>query len=111
MAYKTREQANAYMREWRKTHALNPESKRRDISRSIAGVYLRRRKIKQCKCQVCGSNDSEMHHPDHELPLFVIWLCRPCHLAWHEHWRETIFKVFAEWLEIAKQIAAIRKAA
>jgi hypothetical protein len=37
------------------------------------------------KCQVCGSNESEAHHPDYEYPLAVIWLCRQHHAQEHAH--------------------------
>lgn len=68
------------MRDWRKTHPLNAEQRRRDIARSYAGVYLRRGKIKRCPCEVCGSTDAQMHHDDYSKPLEVRWLCRKCHL-------------------------------
>ena len=71
------------MREWRKTHPLTGEQRRKDNARSYAGVYLRRGKITKKTCQECGSTDSEMHHPDYDRPLLVWWLCRPCHLALH----------------------------
>jgi hypothetical protein len=29
----------------------------------------------------CGSTDVEMHHPDYDKPLEVIWMCRSCHLV------------------------------
>jgi len=99
----------AYAREYRKTHPLNEGHRQRDISRSYAGVYERRGKLLRYPCQACGSSKSQKHHPDHELPLFVVWLCRPCHLAWHAHWRETVPTLFAEWLEVARACAAVRK--
>lgn len=76
--------------------------------RSLAKVNQKRGKIERKPCQVCGSDKSEMHHPDYELPLFVVWLCRPCHLAWHAHWRDILPKAFAEWLWIAKTCADAR---
>jgi hypothetical protein len=85
------------MREWRKTHPLDGEAKKRDASRSYAGEYLKRGKLKAESCQVCGSPHAEMHHPDHELPLQVAWLCRDHHLAWHEFWREISAEAWAFW--------------
>lgn len=112
MAYKKKKDHNAYMRKWRKTHPLNEAHRRRGISRAFAGVYKRRGRLAKHPCTVCGSRDSQMHHPDHELPLLVVWLCRPCHLAWHAHWRDLVMKAFAEWLEIARMVkAAMREAA
>lgn len=76
--------ANAYMREWRKTHALSPEQQRNANARSMAGVYLRRGKLTRQPCEGCGGH-AEMHHDDYDKPLEVRWLCRRCHLAEHAH--------------------------
>lgn len=73
----------AYMREWRKSHPLNPEQRWKDNSRSYAGVYKRRGRIVQQPCVDCGSRESQMHHEDYDAPLSVTWLCRRCHLARH----------------------------
>ncbi len=90
----------AYMREWRKTHPLSDEAKRRDTARSYAGVYKRRGKQLQPQpCLCCGAADAEMHHPDHEKPLVVVWLCRPCHLSWHAFWREAVMSAWEFWSE------------
>lgn len=77
----------AYMRDWRTTHDLNEAHRRRDIARSAAGMAKKRGQIIPGPCAACGDPDAQMHHPDHELPRLVVWLCRPCHLAWHAHWR------------------------
>lgn len=87
----------AYMREWRKTHPLNDAHKKRDSARSIAAVYKRRGKLVPKPCQMCGCADVEMHHPDHELPLQVAWLCRPCHLDWHAFWRNVSTEAWCWW--------------
>lgn len=71
------------MREWRSGKELNPEQKRKDACRSYANQYKRRGKLVQEPCAVCGEEDTEMHHPDYDKPLQVVWLCRPCHLAHH----------------------------
>lgn len=75
---------DAYMRNWRKDHPLTPEQRVKDRARSLAGVYKRRGLIKQKPCCKCGSEDSQMHHPDYGKPLTVEWMCRDCHLAHHE---------------------------
>jgi hypothetical protein len=76
---------NAYMRLWRKSHPLNDEQKKKDNARSYANVYVRRGKLIPEPC-VCGSSEVEMHHPDYDKPLIVIWMCRPCHMSLHvEH--------------------------
>lgn len=75
----------AYMRQWRKTHPMTTEQRRKDNCRSIAGVYKRRGKLRPEPCADCGSPHVEMHHPDYSKPLQVEWLCRPCHLAVHSN--------------------------
>ncbi len=87
-----------YMREWRKAHPLNDAAKARDIARSYVGVYLKRGKLSKEPCCICGDKQSEMHHPDHELPLEVVWLCRKCHLAWHSFFRQVAADTWAFWL-------------
>lgn len=69
----------AYMREWRKTHKLSEEARRKDNARSYANVYKRRGKLIQDPCEVCGSKDSQMHHDDYSKPLEVRWFCRRHH--------------------------------
>ena len=73
----------AAQREWRKTVIPTEEQRRKDISRSYAGVYKRRWAILQEDCERCGSPNSEMHHKDYSRPIDVVWLCRPCHLNLH----------------------------
>src|SRR4051812_46777027 len=65
-----------YMREWRKTHPMGDGQAQRDKARSFAKEYLKRGHLTQEPCRVCGDKNSQMHHPDHELPLMVVWLCR-----------------------------------
>lgn len=97
---------NTYMRAWRQDTALTTDHRQRDISRSYAAVYKTRGKLAPLPCQCCGSPDSEMHH--HELPLLVIWLCPPCHRAWHSFWREAAVETFDQWLELARRRVGVR---
>jgi hypothetical protein len=90
----------AYMRVWRKTHPLSIEHRQRHISRSIASVSKKRGRIIAQSCAVCGAA-AEMHHVDYERPLDVTWLCRSCHLAWHEFWRATVLDIFSRWVVTA----------
>jgi hypothetical protein len=76
----------AYMREWRKAHPLTQEQRRKDNCRSYAHEYLKRGLLERLPCEVCGAT-AEMHHPDYGQPLFVFWLCRKHHLAFHEDLR------------------------
>jgi hypothetical protein len=45
-------------------------------------MYLKRGKITQKPCEVCGEL-AQMHHDDYSRPLDVRWLCREHHLAHH----------------------------
>ena len=74
----------AYMRTWRKTHPLNLEQRKKDNCRSYAHAYLRRGKLQRMPCVQCGDIKSQMHHPDYNKPLLVVWMCRPCHLKLHK---------------------------
>lgn len=71
------------MREWRKTHRLDSDQRRRANARSYASVYVRRGLLVKLPCENCGDNHVQMHHDDYDRPLDVRWLCRPCHLALH----------------------------
>jgi hypothetical protein len=32
------------------------------------------------QCQMCGlTKRLERHHPNYDLPLLIVWLCKPCH--------------------------------
>lgn len=76
------------MREWRRSRggyrALSTEQKKRSSVRSYANVYQKRGKLLLPeRCQRCGDENHkiEKHHPDYDAPLFVVRLCRPCHVA------------------------------
>jgi hypothetical protein len=97
----------AYMRAWRQTHEMNEGQRQRGAARTHANIYKRRGHIEQQPCCVCGDADSQMHHPDHELPLMVAWLCRPCHLKWHAFWRIVSQEIWQRWS--TDQAAARRK--
>jgi hypothetical protein len=84
MGYKNKADHAAYMRQWRKTHPLTAEQRRRDIARSYAGVYKRRGKLVPQPCVQCGA-PAEMHHIDYNKPLLVTWICRKHH---HDLYKE-----------------------
>jgi hypothetical protein len=71
------------MREWRRSHPLTPEQKRKANARAYANVYLRRGKIERGPCADCGKPGMHMHHADYDKPLEVTWLCDECHGARH----------------------------
>jgi len=55
-------------------------------ARTALNNALRDGKVFKQNCLVCGSIDSEAHHPDYSKPFDVIWLC-PKHHA-EEHVKE-----------------------
>lgn len=72
-----------YMREWRKTHPLTGDARKRQITRAYAREYRVRGYLTPKPCERCGNPKPEMHHTDYGKPLEVTWLCRRCHLAEH----------------------------
>lgn len=69
----------ACLKRWRKLH---PERHR--------AAYLLNRELyngrmqRPIKCSKCGKESKiQGHHPDYSKPLYVVWLCIPCHLAEH----------------------------
>jgi hypothetical protein len=77
----------AAQRKHRAEHPLKPEPKRKDCCRSFAHVYRNRGAVKKWPCIFCGNKKSQMHHPDYERPLLIIWMCRDCHVDLHD-WDE-----------------------
>jgi hypothetical protein len=88
---------NALKRAWREQNPLTGEALKRQQARLYAMVCKAGGELKPQPCLVCGACKSEMHHPDHELPRLVVWLCRRCHLAWHAHWRITVRATWEAW--------------
>lgn len=48
------------------------------------------------RCERCGNQPPpfkdgrsaiQAHHPDYNKPMEVMWLCQPCHHAWHREYR------------------------
>lgn len=69
-----------YMREWRKTHNLSDDQRRKDIARSKVSVYLKRGKMHKSPCPCCGSLDVKARILDYDNPLkSVEWLCAASH--------------------------------
>ncbi len=70
----------AYMRNWRTTHEINDDQRRKDIARSTVAVYLKRGKIQKSPCACCGSADVKARILDYADPLnSVEWLCAVSH--------------------------------
>lgn len=62
---------------------LTNEQRLKANARAYANVYQRRGQLAQRPCEECGSAHAEKHHEDYTRPLYVHWLCRPCHIALH----------------------------
>jgi hypothetical protein len=62
--------------DWRAAH---PDGAK---AQAIANIAVRDGKLQRVtECEGCGRDDVriEKHHPDYSEPLFVVWLCKPCH--------------------------------
>jgi hypothetical protein len=76
-----------FRRQWCKRHPLTEEQRWKQSVRAMARGYSRRGRLRQKPCRHCGESRTERHHPDYARPLYVIWLCRPCHLKLHANKR------------------------
>jgi hypothetical protein len=73
------------MRHWRVTHRLAGLARKKMNARSYLHTYMKRGKIIKGPCEECGSTvNVHGHHEDYDQPLFVKWLCKPCHIAHHK---------------------------
>ena len=79
-----RECHNAYMREWRKTHPLEGESKKKDLIRHKTKMRVRRGKLLKIPCEICGDPCVEAHHEDYDRPYDIHWLCFKHHRELHK---------------------------
>jgi hypothetical protein len=73
----------ATMRQYRRVNPMTPMQREKDKIRSLAKHYYQTGRIVKTQCELCGDPNSEMHHPDYNKPLMVVWLCRPHHLNVH----------------------------
>lgn len=71
----------AYHREYRAQDEL---ARWKHQSRALASGALRRGRLTQQPCEVCGGPKAQMHHDDYLKPLEVRWLCRKHHSELHK---------------------------
>jgi hypothetical protein len=72
------------MREWRQTHPLSEEERRKDICRSYTHMLVKRGHIQKSPCLLCLAEPAQAHHPDYNDPRLVFWLCLEHHREEHE---------------------------
>ena len=88
----------AAMREWRAANPLKGEAAKRSAARSYTKRYIKSGWLVKEPCAACGSENSEVHHPDYDMPLDIVWLCRDHHLAWHRHEAEAPNAKLQDWI-------------
>jgi hypothetical protein len=76
--YKAKQAARA------RRFARDPARRMKYEARWQAKYALKTGRIVKRPCNHCGSDKSEMHHPDYYKPLEIEWLCRPCHHQTHK---------------------------
>ena len=65
-------------------YQTQPDARERQLVR--VKVYG---KLPPKPCRVCGSEQSEMHHPDYNDPFTVEYLCRKHHAQLHAEMRRS----------------------
>lgn len=78
---------NEKMAEWKKTHPLNDEERRKHNVRSYTRVYEKRGKLKRKPCFFCGKK-AERHHEDYSKPLEIDYWCPHHHRLYHRKRKE-----------------------
>jgi hypothetical protein len=54
-------------------------------AKQLVRVKTKYAKDRPTVCTACGERPvEEAHHPDYQQPDLRVWLCRPCHLAFHK---------------------------
>lgn len=71
------------MRSWRIDRIESPEAQRAARARSTARYEIRKGRLQRQRCWRCGDPQTEMHHPNYDYPLMIIWLCRKHHVDLH----------------------------
>ena len=57
--------------------------KKKAQAHGIVAYALKRGTLIRQMCHICGSEESQAHHPDYDRPLDVVWLCQSHHKQAH----------------------------
>ena len=66
------------------TKAWREEDRRRQSAHSAVRQAILKGKLEKSPCERCGDEKSLAHHEDYDKPLYVMWLCQPCHKQRHK---------------------------
>lgn len=88
----TVEEARAMGWSWHKCQTeLNPTHAKKHKARQATLAAIRRGELVRPEtCEKCGGPPTDRrgihaHHDDYDQPLWVRWLCAPCHHDHHKH--------------------------
>jgi hypothetical protein len=56
------------------------------FAHQCVGYALKIGLLERENCLYCGAQ-AEAHHPDYHKPLWIVWLCKPHHMAYHARTR------------------------
>lgn len=66
---------------------LSTDQRRKADCRTYTHQLVKRGKLIRLPCWLCGDEKVEAHHPDHQMPRVVIWLCHRHHIEHHRGMR------------------------
>ena len=66
------------------TRAWRAEDVRRSKAHQAVRKAILAGELSKAPCERCGDEKSLAHHEDYDQPLYVMWLCQPCHKKRHK---------------------------
>ncbi len=72
-----------YYRDYQRKQRQDPRLRVIYLARWYANRMLKNGLIEKQSCAECGKGNSQMHHPNYNEPLLIVWLCGNCHSALH----------------------------
>jgi hypothetical protein len=64
--------------------AWRAEDERRVKAHQAVRKAILTGELSKAPCERCGDEKSLAHHEDYDQPLYVMWLCQPCHKQRHK---------------------------